>query len=131
MDMNGNIIYAVDFDGTLSLGAKWPDVGAPNVPLIEYLKQKKAEGGRLILWTCRNGKDLDVAVDYCKKAGLEFDTVNENLPELIEVYGGDTRKINADVYFDDKAVNPIQIMQAPAAGPAHQEAAQPVLQPAT
>lgn len=42
MDMNGNIIYAVDFDGTLSLGAKWPDVGAPNVPLIEYLKQKKS-----------------------------------------------------------------------------------------
>lgn len=44
MDMNGNIIYAVDFDGTLSLGAKWPDVGAPNVPLIEYLKQKKGRG---------------------------------------------------------------------------------------
>lgn len=72
-----------------------------------------------------------MAVDYCKKAGLEFDTVNENLPELIEAYGGDTRKINADVYFDDKAVNPIPIMQAPVAGPAHQEAAQPVLQPAT
>lgn len=27
MDMNGNIIYAVDFDGTLSLGAKWPKQG--------------------------------------------------------------------------------------------------------
>lgn len=129
MDMNGNIIYAVDFDGTLSLGAKWPEVGAPNVPLIEYLKQKKAEGGRLILWTCRNGKDLEVAVDYCKKAGLEFDTVNENLPELIEAYGGDARKINADVYFDDKAVNPIPIMQAPAAAEAGTEAQQPTLQP--
>ena len=32
--------------------------------------------------------------------------MNENLPELIELYGGDTRKINADFYIDDKAVNP-------------------------
>ena len=33
--------------------------------------------------------------------------MNENLPELIELYGGDTRKISADFYIDDKAVNPI------------------------
>ena len=37
--------------------------------------------------------------------GLEFDAVNENLPEMIEWYGNDCRKVFADVYIDDKAAN--------------------------
>lgn len=106
MDIKGNRIFAVDFDGTLSVGEEWPEIGALNVPLIRYLQDQKKKGARLILWTCRNGKDLKAAVECCKRAGLDFDTVNENLPELIELYGGDTRKINADVYIDDKAINP-------------------------
>lgn len=107
MDLNGNTIYAVDFDGTLSLGVPWPEIGRPNKTLFEALIREKAEGARMILFTCRNGEHLKAAVDFCRAQGLEFDTVNANLPELIEAYGGDTRKINADVYLDDKAINPI------------------------
>lgn len=106
MDRNGNVIYAVDFDGTLSFG-RWPDIGEPNKPLFRFLKEEKEKGARIILYTCRNGAELDAAVEYCTDQGLQFDAVNENLPELIELYGGDTRKINADFYLDDKAVNPI------------------------
>lgn len=106
MDINGNVIYAVDFDGTLSLG-RFPDVGDPNENLFRFLIAEKERGARLILYTCRTGDDLAVAVEYCRDHGLEFEFVNENLPELIELYGGDTRKINADFYIDDKAVNPI------------------------
>jgi hypothetical protein len=36
--------------------------------------------------------------------GLVFDAYNENLPELIERYGGDCRKISADFYADDKNI---------------------------
>lgn len=107
MDMNGNIIFAVDFDGTLSLGVPWPELGEPNKALFEALIREKAAGARMILYTCRNGEHLEAAVEYCRAQGLEFDTVNENLPELIEAYGGDTRKINADIYLDDKAINPV------------------------
>lgn len=106
MDRNGNLIYAVDFDGTISFG-RFPGVGDPNKVLIDFLNREKERGARLILNTCRSGADLEVAVQYCKDNGLEFEFINENLPELIELYGGDTRKINADYYFDDKAVNPI------------------------
>lgn len=106
-DMNGNIIYAVDFDGTLSINAEWPEIGEPNNNLFEFLSKQKEEGASLILWTCRNGKNLEAAVNWCMEQGLVFDTINENLPELIEAYGGDTRKINADYYMDDKAINPI------------------------
>ena len=48
---------------------------------------------------------LEVALEWCRARGLEFDAANENLPDLIEQYGGDCRKISADEYWDDKAVN--------------------------
>lgn len=101
-DMKGNKIFAVDFDGTLSIGARWPACGEPNKPLINLLLKQQAAGAHLILWTCRNGANLEEAVTFCTDHGLKFDTINENLPELVEAYGGDTRKINADYYIDDK-----------------------------
>lgn len=51
--MNYQII-AVDFDGTLCF-SKWPELGEPNRPLIEYLKVWRNQGNKLILWTCRAG----------------------------------------------------------------------------
>lgn len=97
--------YAVDFDGTLCRSC-WPDIGAPNTDLIKWLKKKKAKGAKLILWTCRQGELLRAAVEWCKWMELEFDAVNENLPENVEKFRNDTRKIYADYYIDDKAVNP-------------------------
>ena len=61
----------------------------------------------LILYTCRSGRDLKIATDFCKGIGLKFDYINENVKENIEKYG-DTRKIYADVYIDDHAIFPIQ-----------------------
>lgn len=107
-DMNNNKIYTVDFNGTLSIAAEWPEIGQPNETLFKFLLEQQAEGARMILYTCRSGEPLAEAVRFCKYHGLEFDAVNENLPELIEEYGGDTRKIEADYYIDDKAVNPIK-----------------------
>ena len=36
-------IIAVDFDGTLCY-SKWPELGEPNRPLIEYLIDQKRSG---------------------------------------------------------------------------------------
>lgn len=97
-------VYAVDFDGTLCED-KYPDIGAPNDALIISLILLRRQGNKLILWTCRSGEYLDQAVDWCKRQGLEFDAVNENLPERIQLYGNDCRKIGYDVLIDDKAVD--------------------------
>ena len=43
MDLKGNIIYAVDFDGTLSRG-RWPELGEPNEIIFDFLIEKKKEG---------------------------------------------------------------------------------------
>lgn len=99
--MNTKII-AVDFDGTLCEN-KWPEIGKPNIEVIQYLHQQKKDGTKLILWTCREGELLRNAIIWCDKFyGLQFDMVNGNLPETIEYFGGDCRKISATEYIDDK-----------------------------
>lgn len=106
----GRSVISVDFDGTLSFGI-WPGTGKANTSLFGWLNyQKEYNNAAIILNTCRTGADLETAVAYCKERGLEFDAVNENLPEVIEMYGGDCRKINADMYIDDKAINPFMGM---------------------
>lgn len=104
--MDRSRIIAVDFDGTLCFSS-WPDVGEPNHPLIEYLKRQKKNGSKLILWTCRSGAALDKAVAWCREiANLEFDAINDNVSEVIDYYGNNSRKISCDIYIDDKACNP-------------------------
>lgn len=96
-------VIAVDFDGCLC-DNKWPQIGPPNMNVINAALMEQAQGAALILWTCRTGKLLEAAVEFCKQYGLYFDAVNENLPERITEYGGDCRKISADEYWDDRAV---------------------------
>lgn len=102
-------IIAVDFDGTLCY-SNWPDLGEPNRPLIEYLKQMRASGNKLILWTCRAGDALEKAVSWYREHQLEFDAIHfNNLPEIVEMYGNNSRKITCDYYIDDKAVLPAMV----------------------
>lgn len=109
MTPDGHYIFAVDFDGTLITGNKWPDTeGTPDFHLFHYLTREQEKGNKVILNTCRTGEHLDMAVAYCEEEGLYFDAVNENLPGIIEAYGSDSRKISADFYIDDKAIIPDQ-----------------------
>lgn len=98
--MKPNII-AVDFDGTLCTN-RWPEIGEPNNELIDYLKNRQRNGEKLILWTNRVGDRLTEAVAWCKERGLIFDAVNDNLPEIVEAFGANCRKIFANEYIDDR-----------------------------
>ena len=98
-------IVAVDFDGTLA-ETRFPEIIKPIPKTIEICKALQKNGAILILWTCRCGKDLEDAVEWCKTQGLVFDLINENVPENVEKFGNDSRKIFAHEYIDDKATNP-------------------------
>ena len=95
--------WAVDFDGTITTGGAWPNIGKPNVNLIELLKLARSLGVKLILWTSREGNYLNEAIEWCKDYGLEFDAVNDNLPETQEHVGGNPRKVIAHLFIDDRA----------------------------
>lgn len=97
-------ILAVDFDGTLCKGDNYPNIGQPNLDIIELVQSYRQEGWRIVLWTCRNREALEAAVKWCAEQGLVFDAVNENIPEVQEMFGGDTRKVFADKYLDDKNI---------------------------
>jgi len=91
---------AVDFDGTI-VEHKYPAIGEELLFAIETLKELQRQQHQIILWTFRAGEDLDDAIVYCRKRGLEFYAVNKNYPE--EVFDDTiSRKIIADVYIDDR-----------------------------
>ncbi len=91
---------AVDFDGTI-VEHEYPKIGDEKLFAIETLKQIQKQGHQLILWTYRNGNELEDAVQFCKQRGLEFYSVNKNYPE--EKFDENTpRKLNADLYIDDR-----------------------------
>lgn len=94
-------IYAIDFDGTLCKGV-FPSIGNPRTEIIDYVKKLKEDGNKIILWTCRVDDLLEDAVAWCKDQEIEFDAINENLKETVEKYNGDSRKVTADFYIDDK-----------------------------
>lgn len=95
------LVYAVDFDGTLC-DSMFPEILGPKMEMIEYVKNLRQQGNKVILWTCRCGDHLEAAVQWCKEQGLEFDAVNEYLPEQKGIFEDEARKIWADYYIDDK-----------------------------
>lgn len=102
---SGKKIIAVDFDGTL-VHNKYPYCENPNMQLINFIKEHRNEYV-WILWTCRHDEQLNMAVRYMREEHqIVFDYINENASWLIEEYG-DTRKVYADIYIDDKAIGDI------------------------
>ncbi len=97
-------ILAVDFDGTI-VEDKYPSIGKPMIFAFETLLQLQKDGHRLILWTYRHGKKLDDAVNFCKENGIEFYAVNSSYLEEDFDPKQASRKINADIFIDDRNVN--------------------------
>jgi hydroxymethylpyrimidine pyrophosphatase-like HAD family hydrolase len=97
-----NVKIAVDFDGTI-VDHEYPAIGKEKLFAFQTLKELERKGALLILWTFRHGTELNEAVEYCRQNGLEFYAINKNYPE--EVFDGTTsRKINADIYIDDRNI---------------------------
>jgi len=67
------------------------------------LLKLQEKGHRLILWTYRNGKTLEKAIQYCKEKGVVFYAINNSFPEE-EFDPNFSRKINADIFIDDRNV---------------------------
>lgn len=91
---------AVDFDGTI-VEDKYPSIGRERPFALRTLRALQEKGYVLILWTCRTGAELDAAVEFCRKGGVEFYAVNENYDGELG-HGKSPRKIDADIYIDDR-----------------------------
>jgi len=96
-------IIAVDFDGTLCVN-RYPQIGKPKQPVIDWLILQKQNGVKLILWTMREGEPLDAAVAWCAEHGLTFDAINNNLQAVQDKWGNNPRKVFANYYLDDSNI---------------------------
>ena len=97
------MIIAVDFDGTI-VEHKYPAIGKELPFATACLRQLMQDGHKLILWSVHEGELLDEAVKYCKDRGLEFYAVNSNYPEETNEHKTFSRKLQADLFIDDRNI---------------------------
>jgi len=95
---------AVDFDGTI-VTHKYPEIGEEIPFAIDTLKMLIQDHHKLILWSVREGKLLDDAIQYCRERGVEFYAVNRDYPEeTLENNNHFSRKLKVDMFIDDRNV---------------------------
>ena len=99
------MIISVDFDGVITEQDCFPEIGTIAPDCKEVMNRLSKAGVTWILNTCRVDEYLMDAVNFCMTHRLPITKANQNLPERIAMYGGDCRKISADVYIDDKNLN--------------------------
>ncbi len=97
------MIISADFDGIIARSC-WPAIGEPVPGALETLQQWHTDGHKVVIWTCRAGRELAACKQWLDAHNVPYDTIDANLPERIEIYGGsDTRKVSADLYVNDRA----------------------------
>ena len=94
---------AVDFDGTI-VEHRYPEIGREIPFATDTLKMLIKEGHRLILWSVREGKLLDEAVEWCRERGVEFYAVNKDYPEEGREDKNFSRKLKVEMFIDDRNV---------------------------
>ena len=97
------LILGVDFDGTLC-EHKYPEIGNPKKTVIEFVQRRVAKGDKIILWTCRNGKELGAAIEWCGQQGIIISAVNDDIPEIKDSDFGREKscKIYCNYFIDDR-----------------------------
>ena len=99
MKLDSTVLIAVDFDGTLTTRPVMGD----SKPVIDsnafhWLKKMMLLDAEFILYTCREWESLEEAIEVCRSNGVVFDYINQGNGKR-----GDSRKVNADFYIDDRA----------------------------
>ena len=96
------MLIAVDFDGTI-VTHKYPAIGEELPFATDTLKMLRQDGHRLILWSVREGRLLDEAVEWCRERGVEFYAINHDYPEeTTDNNPHFSRKLKVDLFIDDR-----------------------------
>lgn len=97
-------LFAIDFDNTIVYDA-YPKIGNLIPGAKETMLKIKELGGLISIWTCRSGKHELMVKDFLDSNNIPYDYINESFEENVIMYGGDTRKVYADCYIDDKSLH--------------------------
>lgn len=89
------MIIAVDFDSTC-VKNQYPEIGDIVPFCFEVLKKLQENGHEIILWTARDGKELQDAKNLCSSFIRLSDHKAKGNKETLKPY--------ADIFIDDKAI---------------------------
>ena len=95
------MVISIDFDGVI-VSNRYPSIGVLRNDTKETLDKWKNQGHTIVINTCRAGRYATEALQFLMENSIPFHHFNANPKQLIDKYGTDTRKISADIYFDDK-----------------------------
>lgn len=98
---HGKVVIGVDYDDTIS---PWKFKDSESLMFIDktiqLLKVAKQTGAYIVIFTaCAPDRHSEIK-DYCKKQGLDIDSINSN---PIELPYGKHGKIFANIFIDDRA----------------------------
>lgn len=98
-----NFVIAVDFDDTLVETTEYPYFGQTTEMFHKLLRiQKEFPNTQFILYTCREDKELDMAVKFLEINGFRIDAVNTDVESTLK-WKNPGRKPFAHIYIDDRA----------------------------
>jgi ABC-type sugar transport system substrate-binding protein len=92
------MIIAVDFDGTV-VDHRFPDVGSDAPGAVDTLRDLVAQGHKIILWTMRDGEQLQDAIKWYRQRNIPLFGIQRN-PEQNWTT---SPKAYAHLYIDDAA----------------------------
>jgi hypothetical protein len=97
--MKHKLLIGLDFDGTVTSHA-YPNIGIKAPQALVYLREW-SKSAYIILFTMRSGKELDEAVEYLRKEGVNLYGVNTNPTQQ---QWTKSPKAYCHMYIDDAAV---------------------------
>lgn len=103
-------IVAWDFDGTIGVGANYPECGALRPYSKEVINFLIAIGVKVVIWTSRDVAvnqddykvydDLTPMINFLNTYGVQYSAINKSVQFAPFYYN--TRKIYAHKYIDDR-----------------------------
>lgn len=98
-----SLVIAVDFDNTLTIDNKFPEIGDENPRAFDFLKKLQTEGIKIILHTMRGGECLQKAIEWCSERDFVFDGIGKH-PYQDVILDSIVPKCFAHFYIDDRNV---------------------------
>lgn len=97
--------YAIDWDGTIVKNGSFPSIGEIKPNFINVAKRIIDNGDRIIIWTCRGGKEQYKAItDKLNENGITDFLINEDYPDIKKRFKDQSPKVFADIYIDDRGL---------------------------
>jgi hypothetical protein len=96
-------VLSIDFDETI-VNSNYPVIHSLKENAKEYINRLYDEGYYIIIWTCRSKDEKQNAANFLRKEGVKFHCINKHHPYFLKLFKGNTRKILADLYIDDKCL---------------------------